>query len=63
MRGTETNVELKTDEARARDDGNFHDIDAAFADHLSEITALGTDLHKLANGDAGPSHTARVNGT
>src|SRR5277367_5465953 len=34
MRATENNVELKTDESMLTGDGNFHDIDAAFADHL-----------------------------
>ena len=47
MRSTETNIELKTDEAMLTDDGNFHDIDAAFADHLAQVTALATELNDL----------------
>lgn len=52
MRSTETNIELKADETMLTDDGNFHDIDAAFADHLPEITALVTELNHLVNGRA-----------
>ena len=47
MRRTETNIELKTDEAMLTDDGNFHDIDAAFADHLAQVTAVATELNDL----------------
>jgi NAD(P)H-dependent FMN reductase len=47
MRGTETNVELKTVEAMLADDGDFYDIDAAFADHLAQVTALATELSYL----------------
>jgi NAD(P)H-dependent FMN reductase len=47
MRGTETNVELKTVEAMLAADGNFYDIDAAFADHLAQVTALATELSYL----------------
>ena len=47
MRSIETNIELKTDEAMLTDDGNFHDIDAAFADSLAQVTALATELNYL----------------
>ena len=40
-------AELKTDEAMLTDDGNFHDIDAAFADSLAQVTALATELNYL----------------
>jgi hypothetical protein len=47
MRRSETNVELKTGEAMLTDDGNFYDIDAAFADHRAQVTALATELNYL----------------
>ena len=47
MRSTETNIELKTDEAMLTDDGNFYDIDAAFADHLAQVTAVAIELNDL----------------
>ena len=50
MRSTETNIELKTDETMLTDDGNFHDIDAAFADYLAQVTALASELNHLVNG-------------
>ena len=49
MRSTETNIELKTDEAMLTDDGNFHDIDAAFAAYLTQATALSIELNHLVN--------------
>jgi NAD(P)H-dependent FMN reductase len=49
MRSTETNIELKTDETMLTDDGNFHDIDAAFADYLAQVTALAVELNDMAN--------------
>ena len=50
-RGTETNIELKTDETMASD-GDFHDIDAAFADYLAQVTALAAEINHLVNGHA-----------
>lgn len=50
MRSTETNIELKTDEAMLTHDGNFHDIDAALADYLPQVPALATELNHLVNG-------------
>ena len=47
MRPAETNIELKTDEAMLTDDGNFHDIDVAFAEHLAQVTALAAELNRL----------------
>jgi NAD(P)H-dependent FMN reductase len=49
MRGTETNIELKTDETMSSDDGNFHDIEAVFADYLSQATAVASELNHLVN--------------
>jgi NAD(P)H-dependent FMN reductase len=57
MRITETNVELKIDDAILTGDGHFYDIDVAFADHLSEVTALATELGYLVNNRPGPSQT------
>jgi NAD(P)H-dependent FMN reductase len=50
MRSTETNIELKTNETLTSDDGNFHDIDAAFSDYLPQVTALASELNRLVNG-------------
>jgi NAD(P)H-dependent FMN reductase len=50
MHITETNVELKTNEAMLTDDGDFHDIDAAFADYIAKVTALASELTHLVNG-------------
>ena len=57
MRNTETNIELKTHEAMLTGDGNFHDVDAAFAEHLPEMTALAIELGRLVNGRPRPSQT------
>jgi hypothetical protein len=58
MRSTETNIELRTDEAMLTGDGNFHDIDAAFADHLPEMTGLAVELDHLVNGPLRPVQTS-----
>jgi NAD(P)H-dependent FMN reductase len=58
MRATEKNVELKTNDAMLTVDGNFHDIDAAFADHLPEMTALAVELDRLVDGRPRPSQTS-----
>ena len=50
MRSTDTNIELKTNETMTSDDGNFHDINAAFADYLPRATALASELNHLVNG-------------
>jgi NAD(P)H-dependent FMN reductase len=50
MRSTETNIELKTNETLTSDDGNFHDIDAAFADYRPQATGLASELNHLVNG-------------
>jgi NAD(P)H-dependent FMN reductase len=50
MRSTETNIELKVDQAMFRDDGNFHDSDAAFAGYLVQVTALANELSHSVNG-------------
>ena len=47
MRSTETNIELKTDEAMLTDDGNFHDVDAACGDYVGQVSALATELDSL----------------
>jgi NAD(P)H-dependent FMN reductase len=52
MRSTETNIALKTDETMASDEGDFHDIDAAFADYLPQVTALAIELNRLLNDHA-----------
>ena len=49
MRGTETNIELKTNETLTSDDGNFHDIDTAFSDYLPQATGLANELNQLIN--------------
>jgi NAD(P)H-dependent FMN reductase len=51
MRNTEANIELKTDETMVGDGGNFHDIDAAFADYLGQVNALAIELNHLVNDD------------
>lgn len=48
MRSTETNIELKIDEAMLADDGGFRDIDSAFADYLAQATALSVELNHLS---------------
>ena len=58
MRATEKNVELKTDEAMLTGDGKFHDIDAVFADHLPEMTALAVELDHMVDGRPRPSQTS-----
>ncbi len=58
MRNTETNIELKTHEAMLTGDGNFHDVDAAFAEHLPEMTALAIELGRLVNDHPRPSQTS-----
>lgn len=52
MRSTETDIELKTEETMLTDAGNLHDIDAAFADYLPQVTALATELNHLVDGHA-----------
>ncbi|MGB0092661.1 MAG: NADPH-dependent FMN reductase [Solirubrobacteraceae bacterium] len=49
MRSTETNIELKTNETVTSDDGNFHRINAAFADYLPQATALASELNHLVD--------------
>lgn len=52
MRGADTSVELKTERAMLTDEGNFHDIDAAFIDCLPRVTALAVELDHLVDGHA-----------
>jgi NAD(P)H-dependent FMN reductase len=47
MRGTETNIELKTDDTMVSADGHFHDIDAAFDDYLAQVAVLAAELNHL----------------
>jgi NAD(P)H-dependent FMN reductase len=54
MRGTETNVELKTDRAMLTNEGTFHDADAAFAAHLPAVTALAIEIIQLTGMDLPP---------
>jgi NAD(P)H-dependent FMN reductase len=58
MRDTETNIELKIDEAMLTDDRNFHDIDDAFAEYHAQAIALGIELNGFINGIARPRHTS-----
>ena len=50
MRSTETNIELKTEEAIFTRDAAFRDIDAAFADYVAQATALASELNHLVTG-------------
>jgi NAD(P)H-dependent FMN reductase len=59
IHGAETSIELKTDPAMFTDDGNFHDTDAAFADHLPQVTALAVELDRLVTTIPRPTHTRR----
>jgi NAD(P)H-dependent FMN reductase len=45
MRNAETNIERKTDETMLTHDGEFHDIDAALADHLPKVNTLAIELN------------------
>jgi NAD(P)H-dependent FMN reductase len=56
MRGAETNIELRTDDEMLTRDGDFHDIDASFADYLAQASALAAELNHFINGTAPPSH-------
>ncbi len=49
MRSLDTNIELETDETMLTGDGNFHDIDAAFADHLPEMAEFAVELDRLVD--------------
>jgi NAD(P)H-dependent FMN reductase len=62
MQVAETSVELKTDPAMFTDDGAFHDIDAAFADHLPRVTALAVELDHLVRTMPEPIHTRPTRG-
>jgi NAD(P)H-dependent FMN reductase len=48
MRSTETNIELKIDEAILASDGSFRDINSAFADNSAQATALAVELNHLS---------------
>jgi NAD(P)H-dependent FMN reductase len=48
MRSTETNIELKIDEAMLAGDGSFRDIDSALADYWAQATALAVELNHLS---------------
>lgn len=63
MRSTETNIEIETDEAMLTRDGNFRDIDAAFANYLPEMNALANELDSLVNEGIRPNQTSPTNQT
>jgi hypothetical protein len=51
-------LELKIDEAMLTSDGNVHDIDAVFADHLPDMTALAVEFDHMVDGRPRPSQTS-----
>jgi NAD(P)H-dependent FMN reductase len=50
MRSTETNIEIRTDEAMLTDDGGLSDIDGVFARYLPRV-ALADELNHPADRD------------
>jgi NAD(P)H-dependent FMN reductase len=49
MHSTETNIELRINDAMLTDEGHLHDIDAAFADYLAHVTKLAIEVDQLVN--------------